>query len=86
VKVIELIEILKECDPDAIVVCQKDAEGNGYSPLADVASDNEGYIAERPWFGDRVLRQLTQEAINDGYTEDDVDESAVPAVFLTPTN
>lgn len=49
-KVKELIEILKDCDPNAQVVMQKDAEGNGYSPLA--GADHEAvYIAESTWSG-----------------------------------
>lgn len=32
------------------VILQKDAEGNGYSPLSDV--DHEAsYVPEQPWYG-----------------------------------
>ena len=31
----ELIEGLQSEDPDRLVICQKDPEGNGYSPLAN---------------------------------------------------
>ena len=47
----DLIEALKEMPPDAEVVLQKDAEGNGYSPLEAVDGDAV-YIAETTWSGD----------------------------------
>jgi hypothetical protein len=38
-KVKELIEFLSRCRPDLEVILQKDAEGNGYSPLEGADSD-----------------------------------------------
>jgi hypothetical protein len=66
----KLIEILKDFDPDSIVICQKDAEGNGYSPLA-VAYDNVSYLAANTW---------------DGIVLDIDTDEAVPCVVLKPTN
>lgn len=49
-KVKELIEKLSKAEPEAEVVLQKDAEGNGYSPLAD-ADLNAVYVPETTWHG-----------------------------------
>ena len=50
-KISELKEVIKQFDDDMEVVLQKDSEGNGYSPLADVDGDAI-YIAESTWEGD----------------------------------
>jgi len=50
-KVKELIEQLYTMNPDAEVIMQADAEGNGYSPLAG-ADHNAVYIAENTWSGE----------------------------------
>lgn len=47
----ELLEELKGVDPDAEIVLQKDAEGNGYSPLAGV-DENAVYIPDSTWSGE----------------------------------
>jgi hypothetical protein len=49
-KVKELLAKLAECDPESEVICQKDSEGNGYSPLSDI-DNNSVYVAETPWNG-----------------------------------
>lgn len=89
-KVKELIARLQQEDPEALVVCQSDGEGNSYSPLADVAGSAEGflegYVADSTWSGDRRYRKLTPELEAEGYGEDDVDETAEAAVFLQPVN
>jgi len=79
----ELIEQLSEMDPDRIVIVSKDSEGNGYSPLCDVAT--AVYIAETTWSGEIGLEELTEEDIQQGYDEEDVKEGE-PAVVLWPTN
>jgi len=50
-KVRELIEELSCMDFEAEVVLQKDAEGNGYSPLSGVDHDCV-YVAENTWSGE----------------------------------
>ena len=50
-KVKDLIRELQSMDPEAEVIVQKDAEGNGYSPLAGTDHDAV-YIAETTWYGD----------------------------------
>lgn len=49
-KVKELLEILNLCDPEAIVIMSRDAEGNGYSPLNNIGEDL--YEAETSRYGD----------------------------------
>lgn len=46
----ELMEVLKEANPEAKVIISKDAEGNNYSPLADVEKGH--YISEAQHHGD----------------------------------
>lgn len=50
-KVKELIAELSAMDPESEVILQKDAEGNGYSPLS--GADGEAvYVAENTWSGE----------------------------------
>jgi hypothetical protein len=46
----DLIEILKDANPEAKVIVSKDAEGNNYSPLEGVEKGH--YISEAAHFGD----------------------------------
>ena len=50
-KVKELLEVLAGVDPEAEVILQKDAEGNGYSPL-HVADPDAVYVSDCTWSGD----------------------------------
>jgi len=59
-KVKELIEQLNDIDPELEVICQRDSEGNGYSPLEGVDA-NAIYIAETTWSGDVYDRSGTAE-------------------------
>lgn len=76
--VAELIALLQEEDPEALVVCSRDAEGNGYSLLADVAAP---YNYDT---GEIGFAELTPELEAQGYTEEDLLDG-VPAVVLYPT-
>lgn len=49
-KVCDLIEALRAMPPDREVILSKDAEGNGYSPLAHLAAVH--YRAQTTWHGD----------------------------------
>jgi hypothetical protein len=49
-KVKELIRLLEREDAESEVILQKDAEGNGYSPLLEV-DGNAVYIPETSWSG-----------------------------------
>jgi hypothetical protein len=78
-KVKDLIKSLQFCNQDADVILQKDAEGNGYSPLSDV--ENElWYVPDTSYSG---------EVLNEEDYEDDEDfppENAVNCVVLYPLN
>lgn len=47
----ELKEAIADLPDDMEVILQKDAEGNGYSPLYR-ASSNAVYIPETTWYGE----------------------------------
>ena len=86
-KVKDLITKLQEQDQDAVVIMQKDSEGNGYSPLYEV--DDGHYQADSTWSGKPVLVELTPELRQLGFSEDDLargDNEVSEAVFLLPTN
>lgn len=70
----ELTELLGHLPGDLLVVMSKDSEGNGFSPLAEVAPDAR-YSAETEWSGEC-------------HHPDDYPDypDAVPAVCLWPTN
>ena len=81
--VAELIEKLKDVDPDRIVIMASDAEGNDYSPLY---SFWEGaYKAETTWYGEVGIEELTEEDWNKGYREEDVVDGD-KAIILCPVN
>ena len=83
----ELIQKLSHCDPDDIVIMSRDGEGNGFSPLSDVETNNV-YIADSTWSGEIKLKELTPELKKQGYDVEDTDESGqgVPCTVLWPTN
>lgn len=81
----ELIEELQAMDPDRVVILQKDAEGNGYSPLRG-ADDNCRYIAETTWYGAVKHERLSDEDRAAGYGTEDVTHLGVPACVLFPIN
>lgn len=64
----------------------KDSEGNGHSPLA--GSWLAVYVPNSTWSGAVYMRELTEQDLADGYTEEDMYDGTdgVPAVVLTPTN
>ncbi len=81
--VAQLIEQLKTCDPDAIVVMAKDGEGNDYTPLAGFWSGV--YRAETTWYGEVGYSELTPELEEEGYDEEDLIEDGRKAIILSPT-
>lgn len=82
-KVKELIEILKECDMDREVICEKDAEENVYSPLYSIFTCS--YRADTTYSGKIGLEKLTKKLEKLGYAEEDVIKGGVPAITLNPT-
>ena len=83
-KVKELINLLREEDPEAIVIMAKDSEGNSYSPLSDFWCGV--YQAETSWSGEVGYSELTEDLENAGYTEEDLIEGGASAVILCPIN
>lgn len=84
-KVSELIAELSKIDQDAMVILQKDAEGNGYSPLHAV--DGAAiYVPESTWSGDVYSTNWTAE--DAGMDEDEwADMLHHPrCVVLAPVN
>ena len=73
----ELIEQLKDYNPKRLVVMSRDPEGNGYGPLAAIATAA---------FANREIgeEKLTEEMIKRGYTEEDVMEDGEPALVFWP--
>jgi len=75
----ELIELLQGFDPNALVIMQRDPEGNGYAPLSG-AEDNGAWDARDREYG---YANLTEELQQRGYSEEDCIDGA-PAVVLWP--
>ena len=81
----DLIEALQSMPPDAQVILQKDGEGNGYSPLADV--DGEAvYVPDTTWMGDVYSTSWT--ASDAAMAQDEWDDilKQPRCVVLAPTN
>lgn len=74
--VAELIAELQALPQDSIVILQKDAEGNGYSPLCGVDGDCV-YTADSSWSGEVAGPEDRAE----GYGAE-----GVPCVVLHPVN
>ena len=83
-KVKELIKILKEVDPDRLVIMSRDSEGNNHSSLYNYWLG--AYEDESPWGGNVGLEYLTEEDKDLGYTEDDVLVNGRPAIIFVPRN
>ena len=86
----ELADYLAGQPRDRKIVMAKDAEGNGYSPLAHAA---EGmYEATSTWAGEAYmtpedLAEWMARPDNPGYTDEDAPpDTAERVVFLGPVN
>ena len=75
----ELIAELSRLDPQALVILQRDSEGNGYSPLHG-AEGNGAWDKKNREYG---YADLTLELRKEGYSQEDCVEG-VPAVVLYP--
>lgn len=82
----DLIRVLQMEDPDRVVLISKDAEGNGFLPLATIYTascrvpDDEGE-------GEEIktgLERLTDDLRRQGFTSEDILQGE-PAVVLVPT-
>lgn len=83
--VADLIAFLQTQDPGMELVVAKDAEGNGYSPLACV--DQAMYLAETTWMGE-VYPTPEDIAERDDLSEeeDGAPDDAVRVLVLGPVN
>jgi hypothetical protein len=73
----QLIDVLKQHDPDRIVCLSVDSEGNDY---ASVHSVHTGMFED----GEMWLEYLTPELIKQGYSDENVNTEGWKAVFLFP--
>ena len=86
----ELREAIKDLPDEWPVILQKDAEGNGYSPLDDARS--RLYQAESTWSGEvyEIGMKLSDQKPGVDWDEDDYEyftpETAVPCLVLGPVN
>lgn len=91
-KIKELIKMLQEIEnQDALVVVSRDAEGNSFSPLAEPTyEENWKYFPETTWSGEMCMTALTDEYIQQGFTDEDVVDDRTNrgqlAVVLWPIN
>ena len=82
----QLLELLSKFEHDRVVIIQKDAEGNSYSPLFS-AESKVAYQEETTWSGTIKYQNLTDEMREQGFTEEDIaSKSDRPAVVLCPVN
>ncbi len=65
----ELIDKLKECNPNDAVIKSKDDEGNGYDTVDTVSSF---YNMDGEYQIEIGLRELSKDAIEQGYSEEDL--------------
>ncbi len=77
-KVKKLIELLQKEDPNRIVICAHDAEGNSHTPL--YAFWTGAYSAKS---GDVGLDKLTPGDIEAGHDKDSIIKGK-PALILVP--
>lgn len=73
-----LIRELSKLDPEAVVILQKDAEGNGYEPLA--GADSNCVWTDN---GDVMPKTITASMANSGFTEEDLGKG-ITCVVLYP--
>jgi len=79
-RVYELIDLLKNFDPNALVIMQRDSEGNGYAPL-NGAEDNGSWDKTEREYG---YTTLTPELEASGYSQEDCVDGE-PAIVLYPS-
>jgi hypothetical protein len=83
--VLELKQIIESLPNDMVVILQKDAEGNGYSPLSCADTDCV-YIPDSTWSGDVYDTKWTAD---DACMEDEEWKSVLEkprALVLCPIN
>jgi hypothetical protein len=82
----ELREKLTGLPDDMPVILEKDAEGNGFSPLSSVSTD-ERYEPDSTWSGEvRVSEERWSPEDYHGHTYEEYAEGSFPVVVLGPVN
>jgi len=76
-RVKDLVKQLSKLDQNKIVICQSDPEGNNFSPLYSIW---EGAYKN----GEAGIDELTDEDLENGYTDEDVIKNGKKAIFLVP--
>lgn len=85
-KVLELKKLLEKCSDDMEIIIQKDAEGNGYSPLSGV-DDNCIYIPDNNWSGEAYSLKWSNEDMDMEETEwEEMKNNNKRVLVLQPTN
>lgn len=79
-KVVELMDILNSVDQDAEVVMASNEEGTGYHIVNSVDS-NSNFIGD--YYVEIGVAELTDELLEQGYTEDDLLDGE-PCIVLWP--
>lgn len=69
---------------DTVVVLAEDAEGNGFSPLADASPAM--YFGLSSFNGEHYMTEEQRQAMDDPDEYGQAPEGSVRAVFLWPTN
>lgn len=83
-KVHELIEQLKKCGQNRIVIMSADGEGNDFSPIANL--EDVIYVPQTTWHGETYLEELTAELADSGFCDEDLyhGDKGQKAVILWP--
>ena len=84
-KVKELLEALAGVDLEAEVILQKDAEGNGYSPL-HVADPDAVYVPDSAYSGDVYSMEWSADDACKTEEEWDTIKAMPRCVVLAPVN
>lgn len=83
----DLMEMLEEFDPAAPVVLSRDAEGNGYAPLEEVAMGlfnkklGDAYVEDNLGDMEGPFEELDEDTEGDDYISP---KNYTPAVILWP--
>lgn len=82
--VADLQAALSTLPSDMPVVIAKDAEGNGYSPLTE--AEPAMYLADSTWSGEHYMTDEQRQTAGEADDYSPAPATAVPALFLWPTN
>jgi len=83
----KLKKLLAEHDDSILVIMSSDGEGNNYFPMDD-GIDEYIYVSNSNWAGQVYLPELTENEMEQGYTEEDLydGDDGKLAIVLYPNN